>query len=408
MTCTKESVSSGPLQGIRILDMATVVAAPFAATLCGDMGAEVVKLELPEGNDTLRSLAPVMGKHSLFWKVTNRGKKGITLDVRKPEGRALFLKLLPQFDVLVENFRTGTLDRWGLDIETLHRHNPGLIVLRLTGFGQTGPYAARPGFARIFEAMSGFADLTGENGRAPQHMNYPLGDAIAGLFGAFAISTALAGRKLNEDGSGPKGCEVDLSATEALFRMLDPLAAELQHMGLARTRAGSRATYTAPSNVYPTFDGQWVTLVGSSDVTFGRLCTAMGRPELAVDKRFSANAHRIDNLVLINDIVFQWCKSLPLAKLTALLEKNMVPYSKVYTIEDIVLDEQVKARRGVIQLPDTELGEVAAPCVVPRMSGFTAAVPRTGPATGEHNSEIYGWIGMSEVELEDYRAKAVL
>lgn len=340
------SVPSGPLQGVRILDMATVVAAPFAATLCGDAGAEVVKLELPNGNDTLRSLAPVMGEHSLFWKVTNRGKKGITLDVRKPEGRDLFLKLLPQFDVLVENFRTGTLDRWGLDIETLHRHNPGLVVLRLTGFGQTGPYASRPGFARIFEAMSGFANLTGEDGRAPQHMNFPLGDVIAGLFGAFSISTALAGRKLLADGSGPKGCEIDLSATEALFRMLDPIAAEFQHMGLARTRAGSRATYTAPSNVYQSSDGQWLTLVGSSDVTFARLCAAMSRPDVLDDERFKSNASRIENLLSIDQLIAEWCNSLLLKELTFLLDGHMVPYSKVYTIEDIVNDEQVKARQG--------------------------------------------------------------
>jgi len=203
--------------------MATVLAAPFAATLCGDLGAEVTKLELPDGSDTLRHMLPVMGEHALFWKVTNRGKRGITLDVRKPEGRALLLKMLPRYDVLVENFRTGTLDRWGLDLPTLHAHNPDLIVLRLTGFGQTGPYARRPGFARIFEAMSGFAHLTGESGRSPQHMNYPLGDVVSGLFGAFSITSALAGRARSAPGT-PRGCEIDLSATEALMRMLDPLA----------------------------------------------------------------------------------------------------------------------------------------------------------------------------------------
>jgi crotonobetainyl-CoA:carnitine CoA-transferase CaiB-like acyl-CoA transferase len=188
----KPSQGDFPLKGVRILDLATVVAAPFSATLCGDMGAEVVKIELPQGGDPLRTLAPVDGDHALFWKVGNRGKKGITLDVRKPEGRQLFLKLIRSFDVLVENFRTGTLDGWGLDMPTLLQHNPQLIVLRLTGFGQTGPYAQRPGFARIFEAMSGLTYITGEPDRPPQHTNYPLGDAIAGLFGAFAIATALA------------------------------------------------------------------------------------------------------------------------------------------------------------------------------------------------------------------------
>ncbi|HVL75012.1 MAG TPA: CaiB/BaiF CoA-transferase family protein, partial [Noviherbaspirillum sp.] len=180
--------SAGPLAGIRILDMATVLAAPFGTTLCADMGADVIKLELPDGSDALRTLAPI----DLFWKVTNRGKKGITLDVRTPEGRELFLKLAATVDVLVENFRTGTLDKWGLDLATLHAANPRLIVLRLTGFGQTGPYAGRPGFARIFEAMSGFANLTGDAQSGPQHMNFPLGDVVSGVFCAFSIASAVA------------------------------------------------------------------------------------------------------------------------------------------------------------------------------------------------------------------------
>jgi len=201
-----------PLQGVRVLDMATVLAAPFAATLCGDMGAEVVKLELPQGNDPLRGLAPVHEGHALFWKTANRGKKGISLDVRQPAGRELFLRLIEDLDVLVENFRTGTLDGWGLDLGTLHSHNPRLIVLRLTGFGQTGPYARRPGFARIFEAMSGFTHLSGEADGPPQHMNYPLGDAIAGLFGAFGIAAALAERNALPR-EQQQGVEIDLSAT---------------------------------------------------------------------------------------------------------------------------------------------------------------------------------------------------
>ena len=399
--------STGPLQGIRILDMATVLAAPFAATLCGDLGAEVTKLELPDGSDTLRHMLPVMGEHALFWKVTNRGKRGITLDVRKPEGRALLLKMLPRYDVLVENFRTGTLDRWGLDLPTLHAHNPDLIVLRLTGFGQTGPYARRPGFARIFEAMSGFAHLTGESGRSPQHMNYPLGDVVSGLFGAFSIAAALAGRARSAPGT-PRGCEIDLAATEALLRMLDPLAVEYQHQGLVRERTGARATYSALSNIFATQDGQWLTIVGTSDTTYRRMFDAMGRADLLEADRLATPAARLQHSNQIDGIVADWCRSLPLAEIQLILTRLEVPQSKVYTIEDVVSDPQVRARQALIELPDPDLGQLAAPCVVPRFSNHTPTTPRSGPGVGEHNAEVFGEFGVTPEELARLKALGVV
>ena len=396
-----------PLQGVRILDMATVLAAPFSATLCGDMGAEVVKLELPQGNDALRGLAPVHGEHALFWKTANRGKKGISLDVRKPEGRAIFLKLIATFDVLVENFRTGTLDQWGLDLQTLHAHNPGLIVLRITGFGQTGPYARRPGFARIFEAMSGFTHLTGEADGPPQHMNFPLGDVIAGLFGAFSIATALAERNAKPKAE-QKGVEIDLSATEALMRLLDPLAAEYKFTGAARGRTGSRASYTAPSNVYQTLDGVWLTLVGSSDPIFARLCRAMGREGLEKDAKFATNVRRTENLVAIDDIVAGWCISLSFDELSARLEKEEVPFSKVYSIADAQADPHFKARGATINLMDSVLGAIPAPAAVPRFTGRTAGVPCVGPDTGQDNAEVYGELGLGAAELEGLGVAGVI
>ena len=399
--------TTGPLKGIRILDMATVVAAPFAATLCGDLGAEVTKLELPDGSDTLRYMLPVMGEHPLFWKVTNRGKRGITLDVRKPEGKALFLKMLPHFDVLVENFRTGTLDRWGLDLATLHAHNPDLIVLRLTGFGQTGPNARRPGFARIFEAMSGLAHLTGEAGRSPQHMNYPLGDVVSGLFGAFSIASALAGRAQSEPGK-PRGCEIDLSATEALMRMLDPLAVEYQHQGFVRERTGARATYAALSNIFATKDGHWVTIVGTSGVTYRRIFEAMDRTDLLEGDRLASPAARMEHSDEVDAVVAQWCRGLPLAEIQARLTHHDVPHSKVYTIEDVVDDPHVQARQAIIELPDPDLGHVAAPCVVPRFSNHKAATPRSGPGLGEHNCQVYGELGISPEELARLKTLGVI
>lgn len=388
--------TQGPLAGLRILDMATVIAAPFSASLCADLGADVIKLELPGGTDPLRSLAPTTPEHPLFWKVSNRGKRGISLDVRKPEGRALFLRLVAGFDVLVENFRTGTLDRWGLDAATLWAANPRLLILRVTGFGQTGPYARRPGFARIFEAMSGFAHLTGENGRSPQHMNYPLGDVIAGLYGAFGVCAALVERLRHPDAPGR---EIDLSATEAMLRLLEALPVERERLGHARSRSGSRATYTAPSNMYRTRDGCWVTLVGSTDTIFRRICEAMDQPALAEDPRFATTPARVRHVDAIDARVAEWCASCDFAALSEALTRGQVPFSKVYGIDDVMADPHFAARQALIRLPDPELGSLPAPAIVPRYSGFDPAPPRTGPAPGEHNAEVFGALGLGPEDL---------
>jgi crotonobetainyl-CoA:carnitine CoA-transferase CaiB-like acyl-CoA transferase len=399
--------SQGPLRGVRILDLATVVAAPLAGTLCADMGAEVIKVELPQGGDALRTLAPVWNEHALFWKVANRGKQGITLDVRQAAGRDLLLKMLPQFDVLIENFRTGTMDAWGLDMQTLHAHNPNLIVLRLTGFGQTGPYAKRPGFARVFEAMSGFTHLTGEAEGPPQHMNYPLGDAIAGLFGAFSISTALAERARTPPAQYT-GCEIDLSATEALFRLLDPLAAEMQFMNVIRQRSGSRATYTAPSNVFETADGQWITIVGTGNPIFERICKAMERPDLLKDPRFVNNQERTRHLVELDQEIATWCRQHPIAHVMQQLDSQEAPYSRVNSIEQAAQDPHFIARQALIDLPDAVLGSVKAPCIVPRFAGRDLPVPHTGPHRGEHNEKFYASLNLGDIELSQLRSQKII
>ena len=396
-----------PLHGVRILDMATVLAAPFSATLCGDMGADVVKLELPGGGDSLRDLTPVYEGQPVFWKTANRGKAGITLDVRKPAGRDVFLQLIRGFDVLVENFRAGTLERWGLDVATLHRHNPRLVVLRLTGFGQTGPYARRPGFARVFEAMSGFTHLTGEASGPPQHMNYPMGDVVAGLFGAFAISTALVERNAKPV-EEQQGMEIDLSATDALMRLLDPLAAEFALTGEPRSRTGSRATYTAPSNVYQTADGVWLTLVGTGDAVFRRICTAIGEPSLPDDQRFTTNAARKLNLDILDAMISTWCKRLTFSEAENILEREDVPFTKIYSFADVAVDPHFRERQSFIELDDPVLGKIPAPNVVPRIVGRSAAPMRVGPDVGQDNDTIYRELGFSLQQIERLRADNVI
>jgi crotonobetainyl-CoA:carnitine CoA-transferase CaiB-like acyl-CoA transferase len=397
--------NAGALAGVRILDMATVLAAPIGATLCADHGAEVVKLELPDGSDPLRGLQPVKDGVALWWKVANRGKKGITLDVRKPYGKALLLRMLPQFDVLVENFRTGTMDRWGLDAATLLAVNPRLVILRLTGFGQTGPYAARPGFARIFEAMSGFTSLTGERGGSPLHSNFPVGDAVAGLFAAFSIASEIA--RLRAD---PKaaGCVVDLSATEALFRLLDPLPVEHEQLGLVRQPEGNCASYTAPSNMYMSQDRVFFSLVASSNPIFARLAQAVGHPEWSCDPRYDSNPARVRNLQALDTELAAWFVARPYVVITDALQAAGVPFSKVNTIVDIESDPHFAARQAIVRLADPLYGSLPAPCIVPRVAGREMPIPRTGPDVGEHNAEVYGRFGIDAAELTALRVAGVV
>lgn len=385
--------------------MATVLAAPSGATLCADHGADVVKLELPDGSDALRHMQPIKDGSPLWWKVANRGKRGITLDVRKEKGREILLSMLPRFDVLVENFRTGSLDRWGLDIDTLHRANPRLVVVRLTGFGQTGPYRARAGFARIFEAMSGLTNLTGTVGGSPLHSNFPLGDSIAGVFCAFAIAAEMA--RLRGDPQAT-GREVDLSATEALLRILDPLPVEHEQLGLVRHAVGNLTTYTSPSNMYRSNDGVYFSLVASSQAVYERLCKALEHPEWIDDARFQTLPKRVQHMGELDGLLARWFSERAFEEICTRLQPFEIPFSKVYDIEDIKADPHFQARDAIIRLPDPDYGSLPAPCVVPRIVGRDMPTPRSGPAVGEHNAEIYAELGLTGEQLDELRAQRII
>ena len=393
------------LEGVRILDLSTVLAAPFAATLCADLGATVTKVELPDGSDALRGLAPTTPEHALYWKLVNRNKQGITLDVRQPEGRALLLRALAGTDVLVENFRTGTLDKWGLDLATLLQANPRLVVLRVTGFGQTGPYAARPGFARIFEAMSGLTHLIGTPESGPQHPNLPLGDLVTGVFGAFSIASAMAAMRADPQ---RKGFDIDLSGTEALMRLLDPLAVEHELLGSVRGHVGNRADYTAPSNMYRTQDGVWVTLVASSDPIFRRLCKAIGQEDWLQDPRLATNPLRCRHAEMLDAGIKQWFAAWPYAQVAEVLTRAEVPFTRVYTIVDVLQDPQVQHRQSIMRIADPQLGTLPAPCVVPRVQGTAETAHRSGPGVGEHNEAFYTALGLTPSDMAALRQKGVI
>jgi crotonobetainyl-CoA:carnitine CoA-transferase CaiB-like acyl-CoA transferase len=397
--------SAGPLAGLRILDISTVVAGPFASALLADLGADVLKVEKPGTGDSLRALAPHKNGVPLWWKVTNRNKKGITLDLRKPEGKALLGKLVADRDVLVENFRPGTLDGWGITREWLHSINPRLIILRITGFGQSGPYRNRPGFARVFEAMSGFTRMCGEEGGPPLHLGYPVSDAIGGLFGAIGILAALY--RLKEDPYAV-GQEIDCSMTEAMLRALDFLVIEYDQLGAVRTASGNRSQYAAPGNIYRTKDAKWASIAASTQSIFARLCAALGLEALLTDARFADNPSRVKNRDALDEIVGAAIQQRTLAELRECLDRHEVGFSPIYDASDVFADPQFAACEAIVRVADAELGDVRMQCVVPRFSITPGVVRRAGPALGEHNDEVYRALGLDLNGLERLRAAGVI
>ena len=378
---------SGPLQGPRVLDIATIVAAPFAATMLADYGAEVVKTELPGTGDGARGFGPFKDGHSLWWKVLNRNKKLITLDLRKPEGLALFKQMLPQFDILIENFRPGTLDRWGLAKEVLWAIQPRLVILRATGFGQTGPYRDRTGFARVFEAMGGLTYITGEANGEPVHCGYPIGDALGGLFGAMGVLAACWKRA--NDPTAP-GEEIDLSMTEAVLRILEFLPIEYDQLGAVRERSGNENQYSAPSAVYRTRDGHWVSLAGSTNAIYANNCRAIGRPDLVDDPRYNTNGARTEHRAALNAIFSAWCAEHDQEHVLSAFQAAKGSIAPINSIEQVCRDPQMQARDAIVSVPDEDFGTVRMQNVIPRFVGEPGQVRHSAGSIGHDNAEFYG------------------
>ena len=396
----------GPLEGLRVLDIATVLAGPFAATLMADYGADVVKLELPGKGDGMRAFPPFKNGKSLWWKSAQRGKQYATLDLRRLDGVALFKRMLPQFDVLIENFRPGTLDRWGLPKEVLWEIQPRLVILRVTGFGQDGPYRDRPGFARIFEAMGGLTGVTGHAGDEPMHAGFPLGDSIGGLFGAIGM---LAGLWKRAKDPGAPGEEIDLSLTESVMRLLDFMPGAYQHLGLKPERRGNRSPYSAPSAVYRTRDNRWVSMAGSINAMFQNNCRAIGRPDLIDDPRFMDNVARVQHEDELNEVFASWCADHDLDQVLEAFEKAEGTLAPVYTIDQIVNDPQVRARRSIVGVADRSFGSIDMPNVVPRFSRDRPELGEAAGEVGQDNEAVFGGrLGLSQQEIDKLRADCVI
>ena len=395
-----------PLEGLRILDLATVIAGPLSSALLADFGADVVKIELPNGGDGVRALPPFKNGVALWGKVTNRNKRGITLDIRTPEGLDILKRMLPKFDVLVENFRPGTLAKWGLPIEEIRRINPDLTVLRVSGFGQTGPRARDAGFARVAEAMSGLTTLCGESDRTPLHLGYPIADGITGVFGAFSIMMALY-RCLNDPAA--RGEEIDLSLYESMHRILEFLVIEYDQLGAVRERSGNRSQYAVPSGVYRTDDDRWVSLACSTQSVFERMAEAMDRADLIDDARFRTNADRVTNADAIEEIVTAWFAANEFPNVSQLLSEKGVAFSLVFTAKDAFEDPHYAARENIVAVEDSELGTIRMQGIVPKLRDAPGAVRRAGPALGQHNAEVYEeLLELSADEISALKEKGIV
>ncbi|MDX1374195.1 MAG: CoA transferase [Burkholderiales bacterium] len=400
----------GPLAGLRVLELSTVIAGPFAASLLADFGAEVIKVSLPRGggagDDPLRGMPPHKDGKPLIWKVTNRNKRSITLDLRKPEGRALFLRLVARAAVLIENFRPGTLDRWGLDKAALWQAQPGLVILRVTGFGQDGPYSGYPGFARLFEAYGGLTYITGEADGPPLHPGYPIGDPIGGAFGALGVLAALYHRAQNPDAPGQ---EIDLSLTEAVLKILEVLVIKADQLGVAHERSGNENAFVSPAGVFRAADGHWVTVTCASQSIFGRFCTLIGRPEMMRDARFATNAVRMQHRDELNAILGAWVAARPVHEVVATLMEAGVSGAPIYDARQILEDPHFAARGAIATVPDADFGAVRMPGPVPRFSATPGEIRSSGAEPGAHNDEVYrDLLGLSEAEIDALRAAGAI
>lgn len=388
---------SGPLTGLKVLDIATVLAAPFAATLLSDWGAEVLKVEMPGPGDHMRGFPPFKDDVCIWWKATQRNKRMITLDLRKEGGVAILKRLVPDFDVLVENFRPGTLDRWGLTKEVLWALNPRLVILRVSGFGQDGPYKGRPGFARIFEAMGGLTHITGHKDGEPMHPSMPIADYLGGVFGAAGVLAALWPRA--KDPTLP-GEEIDLSMTECIIRLLDFMPGVYQQTGIIPGRDGNTSPYSAPAATYRTRDDKWVSMAGSSNALFAANCRAIGREDLIDDPRFATNPARVQHREETNQIFADWCLVRTQEEVLEAFVAAGGTIAPIYSTDQVVADPQVVARQSIVRVPDQDFGTLDMPNVVPRFMQDPGEVRFTGRGMGQDNDLVYReQLGMDEATL---------
>ena len=403
---TGATPSVGPLAGIRVIECGVLLAGPFCARLLADFGAEVIKVEAPGKGDPMRTVGQslVDGK-SLWWPGIARNKKCISLNLRDPQGQEMLRRLVAQSDVLVENFRPGVFEEWGLGYETLRAANPGLVLARVSGYGQTGPYREKPGFAAVAEAFGGLRHLVGFPDRPPCRVGISLGDSLAGMFAALGVLMAL----YNRDVHGGSGQIIDTALYEAVFAVLEATLTEYDRTGYERTRTGTLLPGFAPSNLYPCKNGQWIVIAANTDGLFTRLCTLMEREDLLTDERFATQVVRAENREAIDAIVSDWTAGYALSDLLPRVEAATIPAGPVFSIADIVDDPHFRARDMLLSLHDRVLGELKVPGIVPKLSATPGAARWLGPDIGAHNQQVYAdLLNAGPAELADWSARGVI
>ncbi len=392
-----------PLAGLRVVEMGQLIAGPFVGKTLGDFGAEVIKIESPEGGDPLRGWRLQQDGTSVWWQVQSRNKRSLALDLRSSEGQDIARRLIQEADVLVENFRPGTLEGWGLGYEALSQHNPGLVMLRISGYGQSGPYRDRPGFGMIGEAMGGLRHLTGEPGRVPVRCGVSIGDTLAALHGVIGVLLALYHRKVQ----GGPGQVIDVALHEAVFNCMESLLPEYSAAGLVREPGGSALPGIAPSNAYRCRDGV-VLVAGNGDSIFKRLMKAIGREDLGADPLLAHNAGRVARVEEIDAAIGAWTQQREVDAVLAALTAAEVPVGKVYTAADIAADPHYQARDMLLEQTTREGRRLTVPGVVPKLLGTPGRLRRPAPRLGEDSDAVLAGLGLSAEQITDLRERGIV
>jgi formyl-CoA transferase len=398
-------MTAGPLCDITVVELGTLIAGPFCGQILADFGASVIKIEDPNGGDPMRAWGRSLPKgQSPWWPVIARGKQSVTLNLRAPRGQAIARRLIAGADVLIENFRPGAMEKWGLSDEALAADNPGLVMARVSGFGQTGPYAARAGYGLIGEAMGGLRAITGESDRPPARVGLSIGDSLAAMHAAMGVMMGLHARSRTG-----RGQVVDAAIYESVLAMTENLVSEYDLTGYVRERSGSVLPGIAPSNVYPTRDGEGILIGGNGDGVFARLCEAMGAPRLKDDPRYRDHASRGANQSELDALISAWTRERTLEDLLALLEAHAVPCGRIYRAPDMLADPQFAAREAIVEVDHPVFGKVKMQNVFPKLSDTPGAVRWPGPTLGEHTDAVLtGKLGLSAAEIAGLRAEGVV